>query len=82
MSDDPLTQISGPFDLIFANVLIGVIEQFGPSLVELLAPGGRLVVSGVIESQRERVTAALAPLVLDNDVEVDGWLRLTFGAPT
>ena len=82
VTDDPLTRISGPFDLVFANVLIGVIEEFGPSLVELLAPGGRLVMSGVIESQRERVTAALAPLVIDNDVEVDGWLRLTFGDPS
>ena len=82
VSDDPLTRISGPFDLIFANVLIGVIEEFGPSLVELLAPGGRVVVSGVIESQRERVSTALAPLVIGNDVVVDGWLRLTFGDPT
>jgi len=40
-----------PFDLITANILANVLHDLAPGLVARLAPGGRLVLSGILEDQ-------------------------------
>lgn len=80
-STDRLSDVSGQFDLVLANVLVPVIEELGAEIVERVAPGGRLVVSGVLTEQRGRTEAALAPLVVDRVEERDGWLLLEFARP-
>ncbi len=52
--------ISGraPFDLICANILAGPLITLAPALAAIAAPGGRLVLAGLLAKQREAVIAA------------------------
>jgi len=47
-----------PFDLIIANILAGPLVDMAPSIATALAPGGRLILAGLLDHQAERVTAA------------------------
>jgi ribosomal protein L11 methyltransferase len=47
-----------PYDLIIANILAGPLIDLAPSLAGALAPGGRLILAGLLESQAEAVTSA------------------------
>jgi ribosomal protein L11 methyltransferase len=47
-----------PFDLIIANILAGPLVELAPSISAALAPGGRLILAGLLNSQAEAVAAA------------------------
>jgi ribosomal protein L11 methyltransferase len=47
------------FDVVVANVIARVIVELASDLVDALATGGRLIVSGVIEEREREVRAAL-----------------------
>ncbi|WP_027175045.1 50S ribosomal protein L11 methyltransferase [Desulfovibrio aminophilus] len=46
------------FDLIVANILSGPLIGMAPLIVSRLAPGGALVLSGILEEQADAVAAA------------------------
>lgn len=72
----PLADVPGRFEVVLANLLIPVIEELGPSLVDHLAAGGHLVVGGLLAEHRTRAEAALEGLEV---VAVGGegqWLTL------
>ena len=48
----------GPFDLIVANILAGPLVALAPSIRRSLAPGGTLILSGLLPEQRRRIVAA------------------------
>lgn len=48
----------GQFDLILVNILAPVIAGMAPALAARLAPGGRLIAAGLIDSQEAEVTQA------------------------
>ncbi|WP_027488070.1 50S ribosomal protein L11 methyltransferase [Allorhizobium undicola] len=48
----------GPFDLIIANILARPLMKMAPQLVAHLAPGGSVILSGILASQRWKVIAA------------------------
>lgn len=48
----------GPFDLIVANILAKPLMRMAPAIARELAPGGRLVLSGILAGQRRMVLAA------------------------
>jgi len=69
----------GVFDLILANVTARVNAALAPAFPPLLAPGGTLVVSGIIEDAVhlvEEAFAAVGLLVVERAQEGD-WLALT-----
>jgi len=47
------------FDVVVANIIARVIVELAPALVGALTPGGRLIVSGVIEEREHEVRAAI-----------------------
>jgi ribosomal protein L11 methyltransferase len=47
-----------PFDLVVANILAEPLVRLAPQLAPLIAPGGTLVLSGLLPHQRERVIVA------------------------
>lgn len=49
-----------PFDLIVANILARPLMRLAPAMCAHLAPGGSLILSGILERQREAVIAAYA----------------------
>lgn len=48
----------GPFDLIIANILARPLIRMAPKLVTNLAPGGSVILSGILAGQRWKVLAA------------------------
>ena len=54
----PLFARRGPFDLIVANILARPLMRLAPDMKRHLATGGSLVLSGILERQREAVLAA------------------------
>ncbi len=67
-----------PFDLIIANILAAPLVDLAPSLSLALAPGGRIVLAGLLDHQAERVTCAYRRqrLVPAGRVDRDGWPTL------
>lgn len=56
--DHPDLTAAGPFDLIFANILKGPLIELAPDMAAHAAPGGLLILSGLLVVQAEAVTAA------------------------
>ena len=51
-------QARAPYDLIIANILAGPLIELAPALAAALAPGGRLILAGLLDHQADRVAAA------------------------
>jgi len=56
----PSFALAGPFDLIVANILARPLIRLAPQMARHLVPGGSLVLSGILDSQRDAVVAAYA----------------------
>ncbi len=54
----PLFARRAPFDLIVANILARPLMRLAPAMRKYLAPGGSLILSGILERQRDAVIAA------------------------
>jgi ribosomal protein L11 methyltransferase len=54
----PRLKARAPYDLIIANILAGPLIGLAPSLAKALAPGGRIILAGLLNSQATRVEAA------------------------
>jgi ribosomal protein L11 methyltransferase len=65
-----------PFDLVFANILLGLLQRIAAPLKRLMAPGGRIVVSGLLPGQANAAIAAYRPLILERRIDLDGWTTL------
>jgi len=65
-----------PFDLVFANILLGPLQRLGTPLRQLTAAGGRIVLSGIVPSQANAVIAAYRPFALERRLDLDGWTTL------
>jgi len=73
-SSAPLTE---QFDIVVANILTNPLCVLAPALSSHVAPGGHLVLSGVLESQAQQVIDAYAPfLSLRVGAVHEGWCRL------
>lgn len=73
-SSAPLT---ATFDRVVANILTNPLMLLAPLLTARLKTGGRLALSGVLESQAEQVITAYAPyLALRIGATHEGWVRL------
>lgn len=75
---DLATDVTGPFDLICANIVADVILRLAPDLPPLLADGGICVLSGVIDTRKDEILDAVAELGLApcDVVEQNGWVAL------
>lgn len=73
-------RLRGParFDLIFANILAGPLIGLAPDLMRALAPGGRLILSGLLEPQERAVAAAYLSKGArrEDRLILDGWSTL------
>jgi ribosomal protein L11 methyltransferase len=74
----PEIRARAPFDLIIANILAGPLIGLAPQIAPALAPGGALILSGLLPHQRGRVVAAYgAQGVRLMRVQIhDGWAVL------
>jgi ribosomal protein L11 methyltransferase len=54
-------QASGRYPLVLANILATPLKLLAPLLAAHVAPGGDLVLAGILERQADELTAAYAP---------------------
>jgi ribosomal protein L11 methyltransferase len=71
-----------PFDLVFANVLLGPLQRFAAPLTQLAAPGARVILSGILPTQANAIIAAYHRLTLQQRLDIDGWTTLAFVRPS
>ena len=68
---------SGRYDLVIANILATPLTLLAPLLGDLVAPGGELILAGILERQTDDLKAAYAPgLAIDVADSEDGWVLL------
>lgn len=74
----PAVTHAGPFDLVFANILAPPLVRMATSLSRQVAPGGHLILSGLLTWQSRQVEAAYKArgLALDSRLTEDGWRTL------
>ena len=73
--------LDGLFDVILANIVAAVLRKIASDLAAHLAPGGRLVVGGIIEAEEADTEAAFAAhglRVVSRDQDGD-WVSLELG---
>jgi ribosomal protein L11 methyltransferase len=65
-------------DIVIANILAGTLVELAPQLCGYLAPGGQLILAGILKQQVHEVLAGFAPwLALSVFAERDGWSALS-----
>ncbi|MDF2996102.1 MAG: ribosomal methyltransferase, partial [Xanthobacteraceae bacterium] len=69
---------AGPFDLILANILLGPLKGLAKPMRPLLAPGGTVVLSGLLAPQAMSALAAYRAqgLALKRKRTIEGWTTL------
>jgi ribosomal protein L11 methyltransferase len=73
----------GPFDLILANILAGPLTALAPAVARNAAPGGHIVLSGILASQANQVVAAyrFAGFCRTKSITLGDWITLGFLRP-
>ena len=68
----------GPFDLVLANILLPPLQRLARPIARALAPGGRVVLSGLLAEQAPAAIAAyrLQGLRLEARIPLDEWITL------
>jgi ribosomal protein L11 methyltransferase len=68
----------GRAELVLANILSGPLCELAPQLTALLAPGGEIVLAGLLDEQADEVIAAYAPTIsLTRWRTLEGWTCLS-----
>ena len=71
-------QAVGLYQTVLANILATPLKVLAPLLCSHVAPGGSLIMAGILERQAEELTMAYAPYcrlaVADSE---DGWILMT-----
>jgi ribosomal protein L11 methyltransferase len=66
-----------PVDLVIANILAGPLAALAPTLIDLIKPGGRLILAGLLSEQAAGLIDTYKPWVALTAVEEkDGWTLL------
>jgi ribosomal protein L11 methyltransferase len=77
VSTTDLADVEGSYDVVLANILAPTLVALAADLRRVVAPGGALVVSGILASAHAHVLAALLPLRPVATDELDGWVAVT-----
>jgi ribosomal protein L11 methyltransferase len=73
---------TGLYPLVLANILATPLRMLAPLLSAHVAPGGHLVLAGILERQADELRAAYAPwLALEVSDALDGWILMTATRP-
>ncbi len=70
--------VPGEFGIVIANILLNTLEELAVQIAQRVAPGGRLVLSGLLAAQGDAAVAAYKDQGLRyvERKERDGWCRV------
>jgi len=73
---DRRLRAGGPYDLVFANILLAPLAALATPIRRVIAPGGRVVISGLLASQGRAALAAYRGrgFLLERRIILDGWV--------
>lgn len=73
----PADFVPFPADVVIANILARPLITLSPLLASSIRSGGRIVLAGLLERQREEIREAYAPwFSFEPDQVKDGWTRI------
>ena len=75
--EDVLLAWSNAASIVVANILAGPLLSLAHELIELTAPGGRLLLTGVLEEQAAKLIEHYEHVGLDVIDRRDGWVLLS-----
>ena len=66
------------FDLVLANILLGPLQRLAAPIAQRLAPGARVVLSGLLPAHANAALSAYRTqnLALERRIDLDGWVTL------
>jgi ribosomal protein L11 methyltransferase len=80
--DSALVDARAPFDLIIANILAGTLIELASGFADALAPGGAIILAGLLDTQADAVIGAYEKLGLSLAHRGAGeWPVLILAAP-
>jgi ribosomal protein L11 methyltransferase len=71
----------GPYDLVFANILLAPLKRLARPIAQVLAPGAHVILSGLLATQAPAAIAAYRAqgLMLKARIPLDEWVTLVLG---
>jgi ribosomal protein L11 methyltransferase len=80
ISSRDISSLKKPFNLILANLTAKPLIELYNKLESMLTPGGYLVISGIIELNREEIEGCFArpPLMFRRELKREEWLCYVF----
>jgi ribosomal protein L11 methyltransferase len=82
LAEDP-AEVPGQFRIVIANILLNTLEELAPAIASKVAPGGRLVLSGLLAGQAEVAERAYVAQGLQTFArkQREGWIRVELSRP-
>jgi len=79
-ADTPIAEVEGVYGLVLANIMTHILLSMRDELVARVAPGGILMLSGILREQEEEIVDAFAVegLVHVGTIPRGGWVRVDF----
>ena len=70
----------GTYDLVLANIIARILIELAPGLAAAVAPGGTLILSGIIEAREPTVRRVFEAkgLAFDRRFQIDDWVALVY----
>jgi ribosomal protein L11 methyltransferase len=80
LTEAPVEELPGAFDVVVANILANTLVALAPALRDRAAPGGTILLSGILAPQVDEVAAAYRALGLEpaGDRREGEWVLLAF----
>jgi ribosomal protein L11 methyltransferase len=77
--EHPRLSAAAPYDLVFANILKGPLIQLAPGITAALTPGGKVILSGILNEQADEVRDVYCAIgnSLEHREEIGDWTTLT-----
>lgn len=81
--DHPALKGGAPYDLVTANILAAPLAKLAPALAQVLAPGGEIILSGLLPPDVQAVVSAYRTqkLALVGRLDIEGWATLLMRRP-
>lgn len=79
-ANSPAMRRMGPYDTVFANILMKPLIGLAPEIERLSAPGATIILSGLLHHQAAPVRAAFEghQMLFERKIKRDGWSSLVF----